>query len=60
MVGPGGGWGGVGLESSAPTAHFVTFADKLSGDPAPVLNALVQTMDLRNQPQLWIGKAEKK
>jgi hypothetical protein len=25
-----------------------------------VLNAVTQTMDLRNQPQMWMGKAEKK
>ena len=41
-------------------SHFVTFADKISGDPAAVLNALVQTMDLRNQPQMWMGKVEKR
>lgn len=60
MTGPGGGWGGVGIEGSAPTAHFVTFADKLTGDIAPALNALQKTLDLRQQPRVWLGKAERK
>jgi len=60
MTGPGGGWGGVGIEGSAPVSHFVTFADKITGDPAAVLNAVQQTLDLRNQPQMWMGKVEKR
>ncbi|MBU0608603.1 MAG: hypothetical protein KKI08_12010, partial [Armatimonadetes bacterium] len=60
MTGPGGGWGGVGIEGSAPVSHFVTFADKVAGDPAAILNRVQQTMDLRNQPQMWIGKSEKR
>lgn len=58
MVGPGGGWGGVGIESSPVAAHFVTFADKLAGDPGPILNAVAQTLDMRNQPKLWIGRVQ--
>jgi len=58
MTGPGGGWGGVGIESSPAAAHFVTFADKVEGDPAPVLDALQKTLDMRNQPGLAIGKVE--
>lgn len=60
MTGPGGGWGGVGIEGGAPVAHFITVADKIEGDPTAVLNAIQQTMDLRNQPQMWIGKAEQR
>jgi hypothetical protein len=58
MTGPGGGWGGVGIEASPATAHFVTFADQVAGDPTPALNALQQTLDLRVQPRLWVGKVE--
>lgn len=60
MTGPGDGWGGVGVEGGPETGHFVTFADKLEGDPAPVLNAIQQTFDLRWQPKLSIGKPERK
>ena len=31
-----------------------------SGDIAPVLNEVAQTLDMRNQPKLWIGKVESK
>jgi hypothetical protein len=55
MTGPGGGWGGVGIEGSAPAAHFITVADKIEGDPAAFLNAIQQTLDMRHQPKLWIG-----
>ncbi len=58
MTGPGGGWGGVGIESSPATSHFVTFADQVTGDPMPVLNVIQQTLDLRVQPRLWVGKVE--
>jgi hexosaminidase len=36
MVGPGGGWGGVGIERSNPAQYFVTFADVDSRGPAAV------------------------
>lgn len=58
MTGPGGGWGGVGIESSPATSHFVTFADRVSADPASVLNVIQQTLDLRVQPKLWVGKPQ--
>ncbi len=57
MTGPGGGWGGVGIEQSPPVAHFITFADRIEGDPAATLNAVRQTLDTRNQPRMWIGPA---
>ena len=59
MTGPGDGWGGVGIEHSVSAAHFVTFADKVEGDPAAILNAVQQTLDMRNQPRMWIGKPER-
>jgi len=36
MVGPGGGWGGVGIERSNPAQYFVTFAAVDSRGPAAV------------------------
>lgn len=59
-VGPGGGWGGVGIEGGLPAAHFITVADKIEGDPAAWLNRLQQTLDLRHQPRLWLGPPEEK
>lgn len=56
MTGPGGGWGGVGIEASVPAAHFVTFADKVTGDPTETLNAVQQRLDTRNPPRAWIGR----
>jgi hypothetical protein len=58
MTGPGGGWGGVGIEGSPATAHFVTFADRVVGDPTAVLNAVQRTLDMRQQAKLWVGKVE--
>jgi len=60
MTGPGGGWGGVGIEGSPPAAHFITLADKVEGDPGALLNVVQQTLDLRHQPQMWIGKAQRR
>jgi hypothetical protein len=56
MTGPGAGWGGVGIEGGAQAAHFVTFADQVTADPASVLNELRQTLDLRSQPKVWLAK----
>jgi hypothetical protein len=60
MVGPGGGWGGVGIEAASPTSHFVTYADKTTGKPADILNALQQTLDYRHQVKMWVGKIEER
>jgi hypothetical protein len=46
-VAPGSGAGGVGIESSPPAQHFITFAGILQSAPAEVMNRLQQTLDLK-------------
>jgi hypothetical protein len=47
IVAPGAGAGGVGIESSAPALHFVTFAGVLNAPPAETMNRLQTTLDLK-------------
>lgn len=49
-VGPGGGYGGVGLEGEKPASHFVTFAGRLTGSPAALMQSLQQTLGFRDPP----------
>jgi hypothetical protein len=53
-VAPGSGAGGVGIESSTPASHFITFAGRLQVDPAETMNRLKQTLDLKNQPEMML------
>jgi hypothetical protein len=46
-VAPGSGAGGVGIESSPPARHFVTFAGILEVTPAETMNRLQTTLDLK-------------
>ena len=46
-IGPGAGAGGVGIESSPPAQHFVTFAGVLEKSPAETMNRLQSTLDLK-------------
>jgi hypothetical protein len=48
VVAPGAGAGGVGIESSAPALHFVTFAGVLNAPPAETMNRLQTTLDLKH------------
>jgi hypothetical protein len=45
-IGPGAGAGGVGIEDSPPTAHFVTFGGVLAATPAETMNRLQTTLNL--------------
>lgn len=47
LVAPGAGAGGVGIESSPPANHFVTFAGVLKTSPAETMNQLQSTLDLK-------------
>jgi hypothetical protein len=58
LVAPGAGAGGVGIESSLPAGHFVTFAGLLDAEPAQVMRRLQQTLDFRNQPEVVLGALE--
>ena len=59
-VGPGGGMGGTGIEHSVPAAHFVTYGGVVAEPPEAVLNALQQTMSLRNQPDTALFGTEQR
>ena len=47
LVAPGAGAGGVGIETSPPASHFVTFAGRLKTTPAATMNQLQATSDLK-------------
>jgi hypothetical protein len=50
VIAPGAGAGGVGIESSPPTMHFITFAGRLNASPGETMNRLQTTLDLRRPP----------
>jgi len=53
-IAPGSGEGGVGIESSVPASHFVTFAGILEDEPKEMMTRLQQTLDLRNPAEVVI------
>ena len=57
-IGPGGGFGGVGIESSTPASHFVTFAGVLDNAPAATMDRLLKTLDFRNPPEVVLYALE--
>ncbi|HNQ88750.1 MAG TPA: beta-N-acetylhexosaminidase [Verrucomicrobiota bacterium] len=54
LVAPGAGAGGVGIESSPPAQHFVTFAGLLDGTPTETMSRLECTLDLRRPVAIQI------
>jgi hypothetical protein len=46
-IGPGAGAGGIGIEDSPPTAHFVTFGGIPAATPAETMNRLQTTLNLK-------------
>lgn len=58
-VGPGGGWGGVGVNGKPP-AHVVTFAGLLETEPDVTMKRLQQTLNLRNQPKISLFGLEQR
>jgi hypothetical protein len=59
-IGPGGNFGGVGIEGAPPAGHFVTYAGPLEGDPAELMDRLQQTLDFRNPPEITLYGVQKK
>ncbi|MGL6194747.1 MAG: glycoside hydrolase family 20 zincin-like fold domain-containing protein [Thermoguttaceae bacterium] len=59
-VGPGGEMGGVGIESSVPRYHFVTFGGILTDTPENIMNTLQQTYNWKNQPVVKVTPLKKK
>ena len=58
VVGPGGGWGGVGLEGSVPVAHFVTYGGTVAGGVKQALDTLQQTLSLRDRVSVTVCREE--
>lgn len=50
MTGPGGGMGGLMLEGSQPSAHFVIYGGKCPASVPDTLNRLQSTLDFTEQP----------
>jgi len=51
VIGPGGGMGGVGIESDeTPRSHFITFAGKLRTTPKEEMIQIQETYNLKNLP----------
>lgn len=48
-IGPGGGFGGVGIEASPDAHHFITFAG-ITGEPGPTMKRLCDTLNFKSQP----------
>jgi hypothetical protein len=51
-IAPGSGAGGIGIESSPPALHFVTFAGVLDTSPAETMNRLRTTLDLKRPAEV--------
>ena len=59
-VAPGAGAGGVGIERSPAASHFITFAGVLDAPPAETMDALRQTLNLRDQPEVVLHAIQKR
>lgn len=57
-IGPGGGMGGVGIESPISRYHFVTFCGVFTDTPAQVMNSLQQTFNWKTQPAIKVTPFE--
>jgi hypothetical protein len=53
-IAPGAGAGGVGIESSPPAQHFVTFAGLLETSSAETMNRLQTTLDLKRPVEVRV------
>jgi hypothetical protein len=60
VIGPGAGAGGVGIESSPPTAHFVTYGGRLEEAPQELIRRLRQTLDFREPPEVIVYALQSK
>ncbi len=60
VAGPGGGWGGVGLEGARPESHFVVVGGKLGQDRSEQLNRWCAATARAAQPVAVIGGWERR
>jgi hypothetical protein len=58
VTGPGGGWGGCGLEWSPAASHYVTVGDVVREGLADRLNALAAALSLKDQPRVTLHGIE--
>jgi hypothetical protein len=58
-VAPGSGAGGVGIESSPPISHFVTYGGQLAEQPKQLMERLRQTLAFRDQPEIALYAVER-
>lgn len=58
IVAPGAGAGGVGIENSPPTRHFVTFGGVLTLEPAETMNRLQSTLNLQQPIKVAVHALE--
>jgi len=57
MVGPGGGWGGIGIEQSNPCRYFVIFAD-VTPDTWQSVQRVADTLSMQPPVKAVIGSVE--
>jgi hypothetical protein len=60
VIAPGAGSGGVGIESSPPAGHFVTYAGILEAEAAETMERLCTTLDFKSQPEVVLYAMEAK
>lgn len=58
VTGPGGGWGGCGLEFAGEAAHFLIVGDVLAGERPAALTALAKALSLHEQPRVTLHGVE--
>lgn len=58
VIAPGSGAGGLGIEASSPTSHFVTFGGQLDAEPRDTMERLRQTLSFRAPPRISIGPVQ--
>lgn len=59
-VAPGGGAGGVGIERSPPLGRFITFGDRLAGDPRERMESLRRTLAFADQPTVVVHRLQQR
>jgi hypothetical protein len=60
LVGPGGGFGGVGIEGSSPVIHLVSYGARCPEDVKGTLDRLASTLTLLPAADVRLGPAERK
>jgi len=59
-IGPGAGWGAIGIESDPPALHFIIVGARCPQLPRDTFNGLRDALDYRNRPALTCYATQKK